>query len=705
MIEKELKTAVHYFHGKAASEKYREEICDSNIRTLFALATVGGTITAILLILSIPFLAITRMSLAFATLTAFFVLVAVASRTVLKKHPSLILGCFYLIIIGVLSITIYMGTAGDTDTTATTFVICLLLLSLFLMDYPWRTVLVNAVMAVAFCISSVHYKTDPQIIALDITYAITVFIINAMFVSFSFRRNIERFEDQRNIEKLAEEQEYLINCLPVGVATYEVHGKDVRQTFTNDQFYHLFEDDRESRAKRSKGNFMNSIHPNDRARLQRAMKSVIADGEDYISEIVRSTKGDGSYLWVRFSSAVAKREGDYLLIYSTYESVEEEMKSKQATQAKTEFLSRMSHDIRTPMNAIIGMTNLAKEEPDRDVVNEYLDNIDVTSDFLLGLINDILDLNKIESGEFELNPEPYAYKEFETEVNTIIGPLMKQKDIHFLFQAEAAQQSIVVDKLRFNQIFFNLLSNASKFTPEGGTVEFKTEDIPGKDGLQGIRFIVQDTGMGMSKEFQKNMFIPFSQENNIVNAELNGTGLGLPIVKRLVDAMGATMVVDSELGKGTKYTIDFYVQVVKPVQKKQSQEAEAYSLEGAHILLVEDNDMNILVAQKLLEHQGCKVVIARNGKEAVDAFEASKENFFDAILMDVRMPVMDGIEATKMIRALERPDSKSVAIIAMTADAFTEEQKKTIDAGMNEHLSKPIVPQKLFTALSQYTKR
>lgn len=416
-------------------------------------------------------------------------------------------------------------------------------------------------------------------------------------------------------------------------------------------------------------------------------------------------KGDGSYLWVRFSASVAKREQDYLLVYSTYESVEEEIKSKQATQAKTEFLSRMSHDIRTPMNAIIGLTHLAKEEKNLETIYEYLNHIDTTSDFLLGLINDILDLNKIESGQFVLNPEPYEFAEFDKEINTIVIPLMRKKNINFVYRVDCNISCIMIDKLRFNQIFFNLLSNAVKYTPEGGTVEFLAENIPGKDDLYGLRCIVRDSGIGMSKEFQNKMFIPFVQEENHINEKNAGTGLGLSIVKNLVESMNANMQVNSELGKGTEYILDFYVQMVDTVQKVEDKEEKQVSLAGEEILLVEDNDLNILVAKQLLESQGYHVTVAKNGQEAVDRFLKSKENFFDAILMDVRMPIMNGIEATKVIRSMDRPDSQTVGIVAMTADAFTEEQKRTIAAGMNAHLSKPIVPETLFAELAKYVKQ
>lgn len=378
-------------------------------------------------------------------------------------------------------------------------------------------------------------------------------------------------------------------------------------------------------------------------------------------------------------------------------------KAESATHAKTEFLSRMSHDIRTPMNAIIGLTHLAKEENDMTVIKEYLYNIESASDFLLGLINDILDMSKIENGDLKLKDDVFTREEFEDSISTVIKPLMDAKGINFIFKMEGEPECIKADKLRFNQIFFNLLSNASKFTGSGGTVEFISQNIPPKDDLTGLRFIVKDTGIGMSPEYIPHMYDPFSQERAKLNNSTKGTGLGLPIVKSLVDAMGGSISVKSELGVGTEFTVDLYFAPASRDDVTSVSEPERRrNLKGAQILLVEDNDINIYVAQIILDRAGCIVTVAHNGQEAVDIFAASESGHFEAILMDVRMPVMDGITATEVIRAMDREDAKTVPIIAMTADAFEEQQKKTIEAGMTHHLSKPIDPSMLYHVLATY---
>lgn len=377
-------------------------------------------------------------------------------------------------------------------------------------------------------------------------------------------------------------------------------------------------------------------------------------------------------------------------------------RAENATHAKSEFLSRMSHDIRTPMNAIIGLTHLAQEEEDMQKIRKYLDDIDTSSNFLLGLINDILDMSKIENGDLKLNADPLTEEDFMHSIDTVIKPLMDKRQINFVMHMNATPCCVYVDKLRFNQIFFNLLSNAAKFTPNGGTVEFISEDIPAKGDMLGIRFYVRDSGIGMSEEFLKYIYDPFTQERSKIGDKQIGTGLGLPIVKSLVDAMGGNISVKSELGKGTEFIVELYLPLAEADEEENIYNDKLESLKGVRILLVEDNDINIEVAKILLEKAGCIVDIAKDGKAAVEIFAASSPGYYNVVLMDVRMPVMNGIEATKVIRALEREDAKTVKIIAMTADAFEEEQKKTLESGMDYHLSKPINPTMLYSIISRY---
>ncbi|HKM21522.1 MAG TPA: chemotaxis protein CheB [Lachnospiraceae bacterium] len=373
----------------------------------------------------------------------------------------------------------------------------------------------------------------------------------------------------------------------------------------------------------------------------------------------------------------------------------------EANHAKSDFLSRMSHDIRTPLNAIIGSVNLAMEENNPAETNELLTSVNVASKYLLGLINDILDLSKIENGKIELNEEPYTRREFLLNINTVIKPLMDFKNIQFTIKYDGNGECVIVDQLRFNQIFFNLLSNAAKFTPEGGSVGLTLEQIHDHNGKYGMRYYVRDTGIGMSDEFQRVCFESFVQERANQNEESKGSGLGLAIVKHLVEEMGGTIRVKSELGKGTEFILEFYLNTIERASEPSiSLEIDYSVLNGCHVLLVDDNEINLMITEKILERKGCIIETAMDGAEAVDIFKASETGSFDIIITDIRMPIMDGLEETRQIRALKRSDATTVPIVALTADAFNEEREKTVDAGMTARLIKPVEPDLLYATVS-----
>ena len=380
-------------------------------------------------------------------------------------------------------------------------------------------------------------------------------------------------------------------------------------------------------------------------------------------------------------------------------------KAEEAGRVKTRFLSDMSHDIRTPMNAIINLTDLALAENDINVVHDYLKKMKISGKFLLGLIDDILDVSRIENGAVTLNKENLTRSEFLNTIETVIHPLMESKHLHFHPELNPGEYTISVDKLRFNQIFFNLLSNAVKYTPEGGDVWFEVNNLLAEDNRLKIQFVVRDNGIGMSEEFQKDLFKPFAREDTHVNHKTQGTGLGLAIVKGLVDAMDGTITVKSELGKGSEFSVVLYVDIVanEELQEPTKEETSIYDLSGLRVLLVEDNELNTYVAQTILENEGCVVTTAENGKVGLDTFLAAPPSSFDVILMDVRMPVMDGMEATKAIRSSDHEDAQSIPIIAMTADVFEDERKSVIDSGMSDFLAKPVDSDKLYKLIAKHT--
>ena len=382
--------------------------------------------------------------------------------------------------------------------------------------------------------------------------------------------------------------------------------------------------------------------------------------------------------------------------------------SRRANQAKTEFLSRMSHDIRTPLNGIMGMTYLARKEANPPVTSDYLAKIDTSSQFLLGLVNDILDMSKAESGLLELHPEPYPWKEFFDYLEAVVRPLCQAKQQKLMVEGEPVPDFVpLMDILRVNQIFFNLLSNAIKFTPEGGTITYHLEETMLPDGRMNFRAFVKDTGIGMGSEFQKILFEPFTQETR-KDGPTGGTGLGLSIVKKLVTAMGGEITVQSQINQGTTFFIQLVfncVPLALVAKRNESGPVDYSLLEGKQVLLCEDHPLNQEIARKILENKGIKVTVAKNGQEGVDLFAASPEGFYAVILMDIQMPVLNGYEATLKLRDLERADAAGVPIIAMTANAYAEDVDRCRKVGMNGHLAKPVTPEQVYKVLSTWMAR
>ena len=366
------------------------------------------------------------------------------------------------------------------------------------------------------------------------------------------------------------------------------------------------------------------------------------------------------------------------------------------------FLSSMSHDLRTPLNGVIGFTKLAIKESDADKKQDYLEKIESSGELLLDLVNDTLELSRIESGKYTLEPETLDLRQLAENTVTALRPSAEIKSIRLETEL-AALPSIPVraDKLKMQKILLNLLSNAIKFTPSGGSVRLSATTLDGSENGFNYRFMIEDTGIGISPEFLPNLFEPFSQEHRQTNVGTTGTGLGLAIVKRIVDLMGGSIHVQSKLGKGTRFTVDLPLKPAGEEKADAVQPNPTASLKGKTVLLCEDNYLNTEIAAILLKEQDILVDCAVNGEEGVKMFQNSLEGYYDAILMDLRMPVMDGCEATRAIRKLDRPDAKTVPIIAMTADAFEESLHAALDSGMNGYVTKPVIPEKLFSALGQ----
>lgn len=376
--------------------------------------------------------------------------------------------------------------------------------------------------------------------------------------------------------------------------------------------------------------------------------------------------------------------------------------AESANEAKSEFMTKMSHEMRTPLNAILGIASLIEDEVyNPEMLTQYIDKLRYSGNVLLQLINDVLDMSKIEENKFELNYAEYSFSEFWEAIDMMIRPLADAKEQKLELISNVSKDVLVkTDSLRVTQIFINLLANAIKFTPRGGNIVFKCEEISHDEHRIRCRFEVSDNGIGMSEDFQKHLFEPFAQESRSVHSDLNGTGLGLPIVHGIVECLGGTINVKSTQGEGSTFVIllDFE-RIIEPHKVEENNKEMLF--EGKNILIVEDNDINREIAVAILEKKKAVLFQAVNGAEAVEMFAASKEGFFDAVLMDVRMPVMNGLEATEAIRSMDRTDAKEVPIIAMTANAFKTDVQSTLDAGMNVHLSKPIDPKILYETLGE----
>lgn len=385
--------------------------------------------------------------------------------------------------------------------------------------------------------------------------------------------------------------------------------------------------------------------------------------------------------------------------------LEEARRADAANVAKTEFLQRMSHDIRTPINGIIGMLAVSKRyRDDLKKRDECHEKISKASNLLLELINEVLDMGKLESGEVVLEEKPFSLWEVSKEVLTVIEKLAQERDIEIIRGDLAVTHwDVIGSPGHLKRLMMNILGNAVKYNKDHGKIILSLREDEGEDGRALFTFTCQDTGIGMSEEYQKRIFDPFTREDESIKTAYTGTGLGMPIAKKLAETMGGSISFVSRQGVGTTFTVKIPLLIDQNASQteKTFEEAKA-SIEGVRILLVEDNELNMEISEFIVAEKGAVVTKAWNGKEAVETFASAPEGSFDVILMDVMMPVMDGCEAAKEIRSLPRKDAKEIPIIAMTANAFTEDKIRTQEAGMNEHLSKPLDPNLVVKTIAKF---
>ena len=383
-------------------------------------------------------------------------------------------------------------------------------------------------------------------------------------------------------------------------------------------------------------------------------------------------------------------------------------KAEAANEAKTEFLQRMSHDIRTPINGIRGMVNMADHyADDMEKQTEYRTKVKEASNLLLELVNDVLDMSKLESGEVVLEESPFNLSSIFREVFNVIEQMAAEQNIRIVWEKkEIIHRDLIGSPMYVKRVMMNILSNAVKYNRENGQIYISCREISSEQPEMTImEFVCRDTGIGMTDEFQKHIFEPFAQEHTGSRTKFTGTGLGMPITKKLVEKMGGTVTFESEKGVGTTFVIRVPFKIDLDADKREEQtDASEKSIKGLHILLAEDNELNMEITEFVLQNEGADLTKAWDGQEAVELFRNSEPGEFDVILMDIMMPVMDGYEAAKMIRFLDREDAKEIPIIAMTANAFTEDRIRAKEAGMDEHVAKPVDVELLIKVIHKLVK-
>ena len=384
-------------------------------------------------------------------------------------------------------------------------------------------------------------------------------------------------------------------------------------------------------------------------------------------------------------------------------------KAEAANEAKTEFLQRMSHDIRTPINGICGMINVADHYADNmEKQTECRAKIKKTSHLLLELINEVLDMSKLESDEVVLEDIPFNLNSIFEEILGVIEHMAAEQNIRIIWEEkEVTHWNLIGSPVHVKRILMNILSNAVKYNKENGYVYISCREIPSKQtAMPTLEFVCRDTGIGMTEAFQKRIFEPFAQEHAGSRTKFAGTGLGMPITKKLVEKMGGTISFESKEGTGTTFVIRIPFQIDADMKdRNETEEKTETSIQGLHVLLTEDNELNMEIAEFVLQNEGAVVTKAWNGQKAVDIFRKNRPGEFDVILMDIMMPVMNGYEAAKMIRSLDREDAKVIPIIAMTANAFTEDKMRAKEAGMDEHIAKPVDGKLLVKVINELVKR
>ena len=508
--------------------------------------------------------------------------------------------------------------------------------------------------------------------------------------------------------------EWVAEQMPGGFFIY--HDDDKQEIiYVNQATCRIFGCDTVEEFRVLTGNtFPGMVHPNDRARVLSSIDNQIAykENNDMDNVEYRIIRKDGSIRYIKDYGHHTETIEHGSMYYVFIVDVTEERHAKEAeaaNRAKTAFLTNMSHDIRTPMNAIVGFTDLALLNiTDQDQVREYLEKIKLSGEHLLLLINDVLEMSRIESGSMRLNPAPVRLSDIMDNLCSIIKGEMDNKHQElYVDLSKITDELIICDKLRLDQILLNLVSNAIKYTQEGGRITVSiAQGVVREDGKYAYLIRIKDDGPGMSADFAEKVFEPFERERNTTDSNVSGSGLGLAITKRIVEMMGGSISLKTVPGEGAEFIVKLVFEVV-PVMEEEKCPPEKKRIsdddfKGRSILLVEDIVVNREIALAMLSIYGFKVEVACDGVEAVEKISSREDGYYDAILMDIDMPRMNGYEATRAIRNLPNPRARKIPILALTANAFAEDKQKAIEAGMNAHIAKPIDRQSLIDTLGKF---
>ena len=465
----------------------------------------------------------------------------------------------------------------------------------------------------------------------------------------------------------------------------------------------------------SRRNMLRLIYEDDRERFMgtfyREKVMSILERDKIFTMKYRLVFGD-TPVWVSMKATLLEdNDGRHLIIGTNNIEAQMEREAEYQrrvrearTSARNDFLANMSHDIRTPMNAIVGYTNIAKSNKHKpETVADALDKIGSSSHYLLSLINDILDISKIESGKMQISCGPCDLAELFRRIEDITALQAKKKSLVINYcHDNICHYQVITDELRIEQIIINIVSNAIKYTPPGKTVDLIAEEVPSPGGKNKYRFIVRDTGIGIKEEYMPHIFESFTREERTTVNRIQGTGLGLAITAKIVEMMGGTISVKSKLGEGSEFTVELELEPLETDSQANADNSENIDLAGHRILLVEDNAINAEIARMILEQYGAEVQQAENGKIGLEALQEKGPGYYDAVLMDIQMPVMNGFEATKAIRALGGAYATALPIIAMSANAYDEDVRDCLAAGMNGHIAKPFNPDELMRILRRY---